>query len=143
MRRRLSSWVECLQERHECSRLRRAQVFSVGWHVAAALDHLTYELILRELHGYSIQFWSALSARAAQRVAVMALLRLKNQRSLPLQSCTTFQVLRWNRFAAPRVHHRAPRRVAGQMREGTECHCHKQNRENRNGAALPAFLAFP
>src|ERR1700693_1134469 len=29
------------------------------------------------------------------------------------------------------------------MSEGTECHCHQQNRENGDGAAFPTFLAFP
>ena len=84
MRRRLSSWVECLQERHECSRLRRTQVFPVGWHVAAALDHLADELILRELYSDSIQIWATLSAGVAERMAVVALLRLKNECPLPL-----------------------------------------------------------
>src|SRR5260370_25893664 len=100
------------------------QVFSVGWHVAAALDHLADELILRELYSDSIQTWATLSAGAAQRMAVVALLRLKNECPLPLQGRAPFQVLRWNGFAAPRIHHRTPRRITGQMSEGTECHRH-------------------
>src|ERR1700730_17968985 len=91
-RRGLSGRAQCLEKRHECSRLRGTQVFSVGWHVAAALDHLANELILRELYSDSIQIWATLSAGAAQRMAVVALLRLKNERPLPLQGRAPFQV---------------------------------------------------
>src|ERR1700675_861262 len=76
--------VQCLKKRHERSGFRRTQVLPVGGHVAAALDHLAYKLILRELYAHSIQFRSALSTSAAQRVTVVALLRLKNERTLPL-----------------------------------------------------------
>ena len=56
-RRRLSGRVKRLEERHQCRSLRGTQVLSVGRHVAAALDHLADELILRELSSYLIQFW--------------------------------------------------------------------------------------
>ncbi len=141
-RRRQSGRVQRLEKRHQRGRLGGAQVLSVGGHVAATLNHLTYQLILRELNGDAIQFRPALSSRAAKSVAVMALLCLENERPLPLQRCAAFQVLVRNRFAAPRIHHGTPRRIAGQMCECTERDCDQQNRKNRDGPALPAFLAF-
>ena len=134
--------MQRFEELDECSRFGRTQVFSVGGHVTAALDYLADELILRELDGDSIQLWSALSARPAQRMAVVALFRLKYERSLSLQGRTPLQVLRWNRFAALRVHHRTPWSIPGQVRESSQRDGHEQDCENRNGPALPALLAF-
>jgi hypothetical protein len=135
--------VQCLEESHQCSRLCGSQIFSVSRHVAAALDYLADELILRELNGDSIQLRTTLTSRAAQRVAVVALLYLKNERALPLQGRTPFQVLRWNWITAPRIHYRTPRRIASQVCECTERDRDQQNRKNRYGTAFPALLTFP
>src|ERR1700691_5021884 len=97
-RRRLSSRVERLEKSHECSGLRGTQIFSVSGHVAAALDDLANELILGELYGHSIQLGSAQPSHAPERVAIVALLGLKNERPLPLQRRAPLQVLCWNRF---------------------------------------------
>ena len=142
-RRRQSGRVQRLEKRHQRSCLGGTQVFSIRRHVAATLNHLAYQLILRELNGDSIQFRPALSSRSAQSVAVVALLGLKNERPLALQRCTPFQVWFRNRFTAPRIHHGTPRRIAGQMCECTERDRDQQNRKNRYGTAPPAFLAFP
>src|SRR5580704_555934 len=46
-RRKLPGRVQGPEERNERSGLRGIQIFSVGWHVAASLDDLADELILR------------------------------------------------------------------------------------------------
>jgi hypothetical protein len=76
--------VQCLEERNECSRLRGVQVPPISRHIASALDYLADQLILREPYGDSIQLRPPLAADAAQGVAVVALLHLKNKRPLPL-----------------------------------------------------------
>src|SRR5580704_12428944 len=97
MRRREPSRMQRLKERHQRGGLRRTQVLSISRHVAAALNHLPDQLILGELDGHSIQLRPALPSRTTQSVAIVALLSLKNQRTLPLQSRTPFEILRWNR----------------------------------------------
>src|SRR5258707_6072941 len=43
----LSCRMQCFEKRDECCRFRRTQILSVCRHVAAALDHLADELVLR------------------------------------------------------------------------------------------------
>src|SRR5580704_2714968 len=83
--RRQSGRVQRFEKRHQRSCLGGTQIFSIRGHVAATLNHLTYQLILRELDGDSIQFRPALSTRSADSVAVVTLLGLENERSLALQ----------------------------------------------------------
>jgi hypothetical protein len=47
-RRRLIGRPQRLEKCHQCSGLRRAQIFSIGWHISSALDYLTYELVFGE-----------------------------------------------------------------------------------------------
>src|SRR5262249_61713884 len=94
---------ERFEEGDERGRLRRAQVLSVGRHVPAALDHLADQLILREPHRDAVQRGPALTTRAAQRVAVAALLELQDQRSVPLESGPSLQILLRDRLAPPRL----------------------------------------
>jgi hypothetical protein len=82
--RHLSRRMQRLEERDQRSSLRRTQGFSVGGHVAAALNHLPDELILRELEGDTIERRPALSSDISQCVTVVALLGLKNKRTLTL-----------------------------------------------------------
>jgi len=63
MRRCLSGWVQCLQE-GTSAWVSQGSSFCHRLACCHALDHLPYELISRKLDGDSIQFWSALSARA-------------------------------------------------------------------------------
>src|SRR5580700_5809071 len=100
--------MQRLEKCHQRSGLRRTQGFSVGGHVAATLNHLPDELILRELDGDTIERRPALSPDASQCVAVVALLGLKNQRTMALQGRASFQIIRWNRIAAPSIHHWTP-----------------------------------
>src|SRR4029453_6918170 len=94
-RRRLIWQMQRPEERDQRRRLCRTEVLPVRRHVAAALNHLSNELILREAHGHGVETRTALAAGAeggtaaaagvAQRVAVAALLGLKHERALSLQ----------------------------------------------------------
>ena len=64
--------------------LRGIQVLSVRGHIAAALQNLAHQLIRRQSDGDCIKGRSAFATEFTQRVAVMALLRLENERSLNL-----------------------------------------------------------
>src|SRR6266478_3500612 len=89
------------------------QVLPVRRHVAASLDHLADELVLREPHGDAIQRRASLPAQLPEGVAVAALLDLKNKRALPLEGrCAMKKSLR-HRITAPSVHVRTPRCESG------------------------------
>ena len=77
--------MQGFQELNERGGLGGAQVLAIRWHVAAPLKNLPDQLILRETRRYEIQSRATLSADACNRVAVTALLRLKNDSSLPLE----------------------------------------------------------
>src|SRR5229473_6162570 len=105
--------MQCLEKCHKRGCLRRTQVLPVRRHVAASLDHLADELILREPHGDAIQRRASLPAQLPEGMAVAALLGLKNKRALPLQGrCAMKKSLR-HRITAPSVHVRTPRCESG------------------------------
>src|SRR5438309_1408397 len=132
--------MQCVEERHERSRFCGTQVFSVSRHIAAALYHLPDQLIMRESHGDCIERRSALPTLTVERVAVVTLLGLKDQRALAFQSRVLHQVFRWNGFTAPCVHHWTPGRVASELRERSDRDSRQHNDKNRHGAASPALL---
>src|SRR5580704_2030351 len=76
---RLTRGMQRLEERDESRRFRGAQILAVGRHVAATLDHLSNQLILRQAYSHGVQSRTALSALVAERMAVVALLHLENQ----------------------------------------------------------------
>src|SRR6185295_889601 len=117
-RRRLICRMQRPEKRDQRRRLCRTEVLPVRGHVAAALNHLSNQLILREAHGHTIETGTTLGAGVAERVAIAALLGLKHQRALSLQRRRAAEQVLRHRVAAPRVHMRAPRRVTGEMREG-------------------------
>src|SRR5712692_8909373 len=77
--------MESLEKRDQCRGFRWAQVFSVSRHVAASLDHLADELVLREPHGNVVERRPPLSAEFTERMAIAALLHLKDESPLPLK----------------------------------------------------------
>src|SRR5262249_40382993 len=85
-RRSLPWRIQCFEERHERSSFWGAQVFSVSRHIAAALDHLSNQLIMCESYSDCIERRTTLSTFAVECMAVVALLDLKDQRALTLQS---------------------------------------------------------
>src|SRR5258706_13607562 len=116
-RRHLSGRVHRLQKRHERARFRRIQIPTVRGHVAAALNHLTNQLIRRQADGDGVERRPALSSVAAERMAVPALLVLKHERTLALEGRASSQVRHGNGGAAPRVHGWAPWRRAAEIRQ--------------------------
>src|ERR1700691_4573243 len=140
--RSLVGWVQGLEERYERRSFCRTQVISIGRHVAAALNYLTNELILREPHGNAVEGWPSLSARVAKRVAVAALLDLKHERTLPLKRSGAMNVPVGNWISAPGAHVRTPGcelRHTGKRAESDRDHQHSNN---RNRPALPALFPF-
>src|SRR5580693_8847179 len=138
----LCCWVQGLEESYERRSLCRTQVVAIGGHVAAALNHLPNELVLRQPHSNAVQGWPPLSTRVAKRVAVAALLDLKHQRTLPLQCSRAMNVPVGYRIAAPGVHVRTPGRELGHASKGAERDGDHEHRDHRNRPALPALFSF-
>src|SRR6266700_6740617 len=84
-RRSLPGGMQSLEKCHECSRLRRTQILSVRRHVAAPLNHLANELVLRAPHGNAVESGTSLPAYISEGMTVTALLDLKHQRALALK----------------------------------------------------------
>jgi hypothetical protein len=76
--------MERFEKCHECRCLRRTQVLAVGWHVAASLDHLADELVLRESRGNAVQSRPSLPSRLTEGMAIAALFNLKDECASPL-----------------------------------------------------------
>src|SRR6267154_2244177 len=105
----LPSRMQGLKKRDKRRGFCRTQVLPIRGHVAASLDHLADELVLREPHGDAIQRRASLPAQLPEGMAVAALLDLKHERALPLHGrCAMNKSLRhW--ITAPSVHVRTPR----------------------------------
>jgi hypothetical protein len=141
--RTLGGWVQGLEERDERRSLSRTQVVAIGRHVASALNDLPDELVLRQAHGNAVEGRSSLSPQVAKRVAVAALLDLKNERTLPLKGSGAMNVPVGDWISAPGAHVRTPRRElchASKRAERDRCH---QDSNDCNWPALPAFFSFP
>ena len=134
--------MERFEKCDESSRLGRTQIFSVRRHIAATLDHLADKLVLREPRGNAIEGWTSLASGIPERMAVAALLALKNKRTLPLKSrCAAKDSVR-NGIAAPGVHVWAPGRVAGEMGECSQDYGDQQNRQNSDWPPAPTLFSF-
>src|SRR5262249_1459285 len=107
-RGRLVGWVQRFEERHQRRHLGGIEVLSVRRHVSAALNRLADELIARHASRDAVQRRASLAARAANRMAIAALLDLKNQSALTFDRRSALEVLDRNRVAAPRVHDGTP-----------------------------------
>src|ERR1700730_7583398 len=116
--RRLTRRMQRLKECHESSRLSRAKIFAIGWHVSTALDHLAYQLILCKLNGDAVQRRTALTSVRTKGMAVMTLLRLKNESALPLECGPVLQESGRDGITTPCVHVRAPWGISREMSEG-------------------------
>src|ERR1700756_32386 len=127
---------QALKKCHECGSLGWTQVVSIGRHIAAALDHLPDELVVRQSHRDAIQGWSPLSARVAEGVAVAELLYLKHERTLPLERRRAMYVSIRYWIAAPGVHVWTPRRELGETSKCSEGDRDHEHGDNCNGSAL-------
>src|SRR2546422_9688364 len=81
----MRSWAQRFHERDERVDFRGAEILAVGRHVAAALQHLTNELIAGLARRDAVQRWPALSPLTAQAVAGPALLVLHHECALELE----------------------------------------------------------
>src|SRR5689334_12082778 len=100
--------MQGLKKCDERGGLRWTQILSVGWHVAAALNHLADQLVLCQPYGHAVETGASLPALLSKGMAVSALLGLKHERALPLKcSCAMYESLR-HRITTPGVHVRAP-----------------------------------
>src|ERR1700739_3525616 len=115
--------MQRLKKFDQGGRLGRTEVLAICWHIASALNYLANQLIRRETHSNLIELWSSLAAFAAEGMAVVTLLGLKNESALVLQRSAIFQVFDGNRLAAPRIHYGTPRRVLAQVRQSAKRHC--------------------
>src|SRR6516225_9215107 len=138
----LSPRMQRFKKCDQSSSLGRSQILSVGWHVAASLDYLANQLILRLAHCDTVKRRPSLAAQVAKRMAVAALLHLKDERPLPFQGGSALQKLFRHRIAAPCIHVRAPRCVSREMREGAKCYRDEKNGQNRNRPPAPALFSF-
>src|ERR1700691_5206132 len=117
--------MQRLKKRDQRRGFRRTQILAVRGHIAAALDHLPNQLILRQTSGHGIQSRSALSALIVERVGVVALLELENESALSLERSPLIQKLGRDRDGAPRVHHRTPWRILRKARKCSQRNSHE------------------
>src|SRR5438105_1516168 len=141
-RRSLSRRVQRLEKCDECGRLRWTQVFSIRRHVAASLNHLPDELVLREPHRNAVQGGASFPAGPSKGMAVAALFDLKNESALPLKrSCAMEHSLRhW--ITAPGAHVRARGCELSETGKGPEHDRDQQHGQNRNRPPPPALFSF-
>src|SRR5262245_41933125 len=99
-RRRLACGMERLQKRDKRRGFRWTQVLSVGRHVAAPLNDLTNQLVLRQAGGDTVETRAPFTAGVAKGVTVAALFRLEHQRALSLQRRRAAEHLLGDRVAA-------------------------------------------
>src|SRR5450755_204015 len=81
--------VQRLQKSHQRGGLRRAEVLSIRWHISSTLDHLANKLIFGQAQGNTIERRPALTSLVIQRMTVVTLFGLKNERTTTLQSRPT------------------------------------------------------
>jgi hypothetical protein len=105
--------MKSLEEGDEGGGFWWAEIFAVRGHVAAALNDLANELVLREQESDLVESGSAFTAFIAERMAVVALLELKDERALTLERRAILQELLWNGIAAPGVHNGTPGSMNG------------------------------
>src|SRR5712692_1089167 len=135
--------MQSLEKCHKRGCLRRAQVLPIRRHVAASLDHLADELILREPHGNTIQRGTSLPTHLPKGVAVAALLDLKNECSLPFKGGCAMQKLLGHGIAAPGVHVRAPGSESSEMRKCPKRYRDEQDGQDGDRPPAPALFPFP
>ena len=142
MRGGLARRMQGLEKGYERGGFRWTQILSVRRHIAAALNHLPDELVLREPHGNAVQSRPSLPTAFSKGMAVAALLDLKDQSALPLKrSCAMKKSIRHG-ITAPCVHVRTPGRELGEMGKRSQRDRDQQHGQNRNRPALPALFSF-
>src|SRR5262249_5976619 len=141
-RGRLSRRTQRLEECDECGRLCRTQVFSISRHVAASLNDLPDELVLREPHRDGVKGRPPLPTAASKGTAVAALFALKDKRALPLKCSRAKEHSLRHWIPAPGVHVRAPRRELSHTCKCSQHDRDQQHSQNSNGPSPPALFSF-
>ena len=141
-RGRLSGRVKSFEKCDKRGGFRGAEIFAVGGHVAAALNYLANELVFGLNQRDVIERWSAFSAFVTERMTIVALLELEDERALTFERRAMLQKFRRDGVATPGIHHRTPGSVASKIREGAKRDGDKQNDENGDRASVPTFFAF-
>src|SRR5215468_12398050 len=136
--RRMQRFEKC----DECGRLRRTQVFSISRHVAASLNDLPDELVVRESHCDAVQGGAPISAGPSKGMAVATLFDLKNERALPLKRSRVNEHALGHWITAPSTHLRAPGRKLSHTRKRPEHDRDQQHSQNCNGPPPPALFSF-
>jgi len=139
---RLANRTQRFEERDKSGSFRGTEILAVGGHVATALDDLANELVLGKEEGDLIEGGTPLAALVTESMAVMALLKLKDESPLPLECRTILEELWGNGIAAPGVHDRTPGSMTGKIGEGAEHDGDEKNSENGDGTTAPTFFAF-
>src|SRR5215813_3177382 len=132
-RGRLSRWMQRLKKCDECGRFRRTQVFSISRHVAASLNDLPDELVVREPHCDGVQRRASVPTGPSKSVAVATLFDLKNERALPFKRSRVKEHSLGHWITAPCVHVRAPRRKLSHTRKRSQHDGDQQHSQNCNG----------
>jgi len=130
------------EESNDGGGLRGTEIFSVGRHVAAALDDLASKLVLRKEDGDLIEGGTPLAAFVTESMAVVALLELKDERALTHERRAILQEHGGNGIAAPGVHDGTPGSVTSKIGESAENDGDEKNGENGDGTTAPTFFTF-
>src|SRR6185369_14291652 len=134
--------MKAFEKSHEGGCFRGTQILAIGRHVAAALNYLANELVLREPYRNGVKRRTSLSAGFSERMAVAALLDLEHQSALPLQGGRAMNELIRHEITTPRIHVRAPGRVSRQMSKRPERDRDQHHCQDRDGPPLPTLFTF-
>src|SRR5262245_47827526 len=138
----LSRWMQRLEKCDECGGFRRTQVFSISRHVAASLNYLPDELVVREPHSDGVQGGASVPTAPSKGMAVATLFDLKNERALPLERSRVKDHSLRHWITAPGVHVRTPRRELSHACKCSQRDGDQQHSQNRNRSPTPALFSF-
>src|SRR5271170_901521 len=118
----VDSWAQVLaaqgaEEAHQRCGFVGVKGVAIGGHVTSTLHHLADHLVVGHMDSDVIKCGAAQSALAANRMAIAALLVLKDDRALAFERRAVVKIARGDRVARPRVHDRAPWSVGAEIVE--------------------------
>src|SRR5262245_20728157 len=138
----LPRWMQRLEKCDECGGFRRTQVFSISRHVAASLNYLPDELVVREPYGDGVHGGPSGPTGPSKSMAVATLFDLQNKRALPLERSRVKDHSLRHWITAPGVHVRTPRRDLRHTRKRSERDGDQQYAQNCNRPPPPALFSF-
>src|SRR6266702_8550109 len=132
--------MQRFKEGNQRRRLRWTEIFAIGGHVAAALQHLADQLIAGKSCRDGVQRRTPLAAFAAESVTIAALFGLKYDGALAFERGAACEQFGWDRRAAPCVHHRRPWSIGAELSQCRQRDYDNQRGQNCEGPATPALL---